>query len=138
MRADARCFRSFATCFVQILFPTWRRGAHSINYAEDPHLSLIMLFCGGLLTDAVIVCLSHSSLFHPFIFPHNPDLRNPSVGPCYFSYITSFYSHYKYTFCHLWPVSHKGEKRRKGWGGEGEQTRLKNILLYFSSYLMQL
>lgn len=93
MWAAARCFRFVTTCsFGLSLNPTRRRGAHSINYAQDPHLSLIMLFCGRLLTDAVIACLSHSSPLRPFIFSQNSNSRNPSAGPCYLSYITIIFS----------------------------------------------
>lgn len=36
--------------------------------------------------------------------------------------LASFYSHSKDTFCHLWLVSYKGEKVRRGWNKPGWNT----------------
>lgn len=132
MRADARCFRSVATCSsVPTLYPTWRRGAHSINYTQDPHLSLIMLFYGRLLTDAVIACLSHSSPFHPFIFSQNSKWRNSSVGPCYFSYITIIFSRPFIATVRTFPPFMSSIPQRWESGGGGNQAEIHSPLFQF-------
>lgn len=111
---------SFRAAFVS------RRGARSINYAQDPHLSLIVLFCGRLLTDAVIACLSHTSPFRPFIFTQNSNSRNPFVGLCYLSYITIIFSPpFIATVRTLLPFMASIPQKARGGGG------LKNILFYF-------
>lgn len=97
-----------------------------------------MLFCGRPLRDAPTVC---NSVFEPLLsIPsfHFP-LRTPTEDLLWslllvihhHHLLASFYSHSWDTCCHLWLLSHKGEKA--GW-----QTRLETILLHSVSYLMHL
>lgn len=103
-----------------------RRGARSTNHAQDPHLSLIVLFCGRLLTDAVIACWSHTSPSRPFIFTQNSNWRKALRGSLllvihHYHLLASFYSHSKNTSAIY------GQYPTKSQGDGG----LKNILFYF-------
>lgn len=99
----------------ETFFPKWRR---SINYAEDRYLSMIMLFCGRLLTDAPA---GSNSVFEPLLsipsFHFLSELqlklslwRSLFLVIHHHPLLASFYSHSRVTFCHLWPLLNKGEK----------------------------
>lgn len=110
-----------------------RRGARSANYAQHPHLSLIVLFWGRLLTDAVTACLSRTSPFPHFIFTQNSNSRTPSVGLCYLSYITIIFSRpFIATVRTLLPFMASIPQKSRGVGG------WKTSSFIFSSYLTQL